>query len=199
MLSLYNHSVTGRLLAGALWAYSARCFPATKPGDLQAEREGCVHPAALDAVHVWHASGAFEIVPLAAEAARSGRYDAVVALGCIIRGETTHDQHLAAAVTTGLAQIAASGGPGGRAIAVGLGVLTVNTPKQAAERAGGKFGNKGAEAMLAALDTLEGLKGIRLSRRPPAAIDLLESASRLPDKASDRSRGRARSRPTKRS
>ena len=81
-------------------------------------------------------------------AAATGRFDAVVALGCIIKGETSHDLHLATAVTTALLATARETG-----VPVGLGVLTVDTEEQAKARAGGLKGNKGVEAMAAALDT----------------------------------------------
>ncbi|MBX3387299.1 MAG: 6,7-dimethyl-8-ribityllumazine synthase [Phycisphaeraceae bacterium] len=177
VVSLYNKSVTAALQRGALRAYSAR------------------YPNAPEhSVDVLPVSGAFEIVPVVAQAARSGRYDAVVALGCIIKGETSHDLHLATAVTTSLAHIAATGGPDGAPIAVGLGVLTVDTPQQARERAGGgggrearngggspKLGNKGEEAMLAALQTCLTLRAIHNGR--PARVESLPSTRPLPDKA----------------
>lgn len=125
------------------------------------------------------APGAFEVAVIAAELAASERFDAIVALGCIIKGETSHDQYLASAVTDGLAAIAINS-----RIAVGLGVLTVNTAKQARERAGGKFGNKGEEAMNAALDTLAVVRAVR------AGAGKLEASRRVPDKAAKRA-GRA--------
>ncbi|MBX3406185.1 MAG: 6,7-dimethyl-8-ribityllumazine synthase [Phycisphaeraceae bacterium] len=137
VVSRYNESVTDALLEGAAEAYADRC------GD-------------GSSVFFVPAPGAFEITVIAAELAACGRYDAIVALGCIIKGETTHDQHLAAAVTHALTTISAV-----NRTPVGLGVLTVNNAKQARERAGGKFGNKGSEAMHAALDTLAVLRAIR--------------------------------------
>jgi 6,7-dimethyl-8-ribityllumazine synthase len=103
----------------------------------------------------------------------------VVALGCIIRGETTHDQHLARSVTDSLMRIAID-----HRVPVGLGVLTVNNAKQARDRAGGKFGNKGEEAMNAALDTLAVVRAVR------AGAGKLEASRRVPDKAAKRA-GRA--------
>ena len=94
--------------------------------------------------------GAFEVVAGAAAAARSGKFHAIVCLGCIIKGETSHDQHLASSVTGALADLSAECGAVG--ISVGLGVLTVDSAEQAEARAGGVHGNKGAEAMQAALE-----------------------------------------------
>lgn len=137
VVSRYNESITDALLEGAAEAYAERC------GD-------------GSSVFFVPAPGAFEVVVIAEELAACGRYDAIVALGCIIKGQTTHDQHLAAAVTRGLTNISAV-----HRLPVGLGVLTVNNEKQARERAGGRWGNKGAEAMHAALDTLAVLRAIR--------------------------------------
>src|SRR6516162_4112303 len=89
--------------------------------------------------------GSFE-VPLAAKmAAESGKYEAVVALGCVLRGDTPHFEYISSAVSLGLQQVALE-----TAIPVGFGVLTVDTVEQAMERSG-EAGNKGAEAALAAL------------------------------------------------
>lgn len=128
VVSRYNATVTDRLLAGALD---------------EAKRRG---PFAVD---IWHAPGAFELPTLADRALSGGRYEGVVTLGCIIRGETSHDQHIATAVAQGVIQVSLKHGR-----PVTLGVLTVNTPEQASERAGGVHGNKGADAMGALLDVL---------------------------------------------
>lgn len=158
VVSRYNASITDELMEGAASAYANRC------GDTQ------------NVVFI-PASGAFELTALAAELAASGRFDAIVALGCIIKGETSHDQHLAAAVTDGLSRISID-----HRMPVGLGVLTVNNAKQARERAGGKWGNKGEEAMDAALDTLAAINAIR------AGAGSRGSSRALPDKAASRGR-----------
>lgn len=171
VVSSYNASITDKLLDGARKALSHRL------------------PAAI--ADVFPAPGAFEVLTLSAAAAASGCYDAVVALGCIIKGETSHDHHLATAVTSGLAGLSINGGPFGP-IPIGLGVLTVNSVKQARDRAGGRLGNKGQEAMNAALDTLSTLRLI-LSPADPDFADVIGSsfssrpASALPDKARRRS------------
>lgn len=102
------------------------------------------------------APGAFEL-PLLVDAALS-RADiaAVVAIGCIVKGETRHDRHLGSAVTHELARISVV-----RSKPVGLAVLTVENLKQAQARAGGKLGNKGADAMRAALSCVRLCEDIR--------------------------------------
>ncbi len=91
--------------------------------------------------------GSFEL-PLAAQrVAAGGRASAIVALGAVIRGGTDHYTHVASAAISGLAQAGLQAG-----IPIALGVLTTDTLEQALERAGGKAGNKGSEAMLAAIE-----------------------------------------------
>ena len=91
--------------------------------------------------------GAFEI-PLAAQTmARSGKYDAVIALGAVIRGSTSHYDYVCAEVSKGVAQAALSTG-----VPVLFGVLTTDTIEQAIERAGTKAGNKGAECAQGAIE-----------------------------------------------
>ena len=100
--------------------------------------------------------GSFEI-PVAIKAmALSGRYDGLIAMGCVIRGATTHYDHIAGAVTSGLSSIALESG-----LPVAFGVLTVESIEQAIERAGSKAGNKGAEAALVAVEMANLLKQIR--------------------------------------
>jgi len=91
--------------------------------------------------------GSFELPQAAAKLAASGRYDAVVALGCLVRGETPHFDLLAAEAAKGLAQAAVASG-----VPVIFGVLTCDTMDQAIDRAGGKAGNKGWDAALAAIE-----------------------------------------------
>ena len=100
--------------------------------------------------------GAYEI-PLALKAmAASGKYDALIALGCIIRGATPHFDYVAGECTKGLAQVSMSA-----EIPVAFGVLTVDTIEQAIERAGTKAGNKGAEAAFSAIEMVNLLKNLR--------------------------------------
>lgn len=94
------------------------------------------------------APGAFEIPFIALKMAQTGRYDAIVALGCVIRGATPHFDYVAGEAARGVAAVARETG-----VPVAFGVLTVDTIEQAIERAGAKAGNKGAEATLAAIET----------------------------------------------
>jgi 6,7-dimethyl-8-ribityllumazine synthase len=137
VVSRYNATVTERLLEGA-----ARAF---------AERFEGVEGAELEVVH---APGAFELPAVCMTAARAG-FDAVVALGCLIRGETIHDRVIADAVAQGLVNVTIVTG-----VPVTFGVLTVNTAEQALARAGGAEGNKGADAMHAALDVVAAARAL---------------------------------------
>ena len=92
--------------------------------------------------------GAFELPAAAAVAAGTGRYMAIVALGCVIRGETPHFEYVAGEAARGLGEVARTS-----QIAVGFGVLTTEDQAQALARAGGDAGNKGAEAARAALES----------------------------------------------
>jgi 6,7-dimethyl-8-ribityllumazine synthase len=146
IVSRYNPSITDRLLAGALATYRARRPDGPEP---------TVVPA----------PGTFELPALAVAAIRTGRFGGVLALGCVIKGETSHDRHIARAVANALAAI-----PLHLGVPAAFGVLTVDTPEQAAARAGGSRGNKGADSMGALLDAME-------------VIDALDSGEGLPDVA----------------
>ena len=128
VVSRYNDFVTDRLQAGALGALA-------KAG---------VAPADVTVVRV---PGAFEIPIAAQHAAESGRYDAVVCLGCVIRGETPHFEYLASAVAHGLTAASAATG-----IPMAFGVLTTNSVEEAIARAGEGPSNKGWEAAAAAVE-----------------------------------------------
>ncbi len=106
-------------------------------------RHGCPES---NITEVW-VPGAFELPLAARKLAASKRYDAVIALGCIIRGATTHFEHICNQAARGLAQVALDTG-----VPVAFGVLTTNTIEQAVERAGSKSGNKGADAALTAIE-----------------------------------------------
>ena len=98
-------------------------------------------------IEVVKVPGAFEL-PLAVKImAERGHYDVLIALGCVIRGETPHFDHVAGSCVQGLARVSLEA-----TTPVGFGVLTVDTIEQAIERAGTKAGNKGADAALAALE-----------------------------------------------
>ncbi len=96
---------------------------------------------------VIRAPGAFEIPLVCKKVAATGDYDAIVALGAVIRGGTPHFEYVAGECTKGLAQVTMEYG-----LPVAFGVLTVDTIEQAVERSGTKAGNKGAEAALSALE-----------------------------------------------
>jgi 6,7-dimethyl-8-ribityllumazine synthase len=117
-----------------------------------------VQEAGLDSanVDVVPAAGAFELGLLARAAAASGRYVAVAALGCVIRGGTPHFEYVCSEASRAMTLAALDTG-----IPVGFGLITCDTPEQAWERAGGADGNKGAEAMAAALASARTLAGLR--------------------------------------
>jgi len=129
--SEYNSVVMDGLLAGA-----RRALKAHEP------------------VAILRVPGSFEI-PLAAKmAALSKKYDGIVALGCVMRGETPHFEYISSAVSNGLQQVALETG-----VPVGFGLLTVDTVEQAMERSG-EAGNKGFEAAVAALEMIDVLRQI---------------------------------------
>lgn len=105
------------------------------------------HGVDLDTVDLAWVPGAFEIPSAAKKMAESGRYDALICLGAVIRGETDHYEHVATEVTKGIAQVSLSSG-----IPVLYGVLTTDTVEQALNRAGLKSGNKGFECAMDALE-----------------------------------------------
>jgi len=109
-----------------------------------------------DAIDLAYAPGAYELPLVAKALAGTGRYDAVVALGAVIRGATPHFDYVAGEAAGGLGAVGRETG-----VPVLFGVLTVDTIEQAIERAGTKAGNKGAEAALAALETASLLDAIR--------------------------------------
>jgi 6,7-dimethyl-8-ribityllumazine synthase len=140
VVSRFNHLISARLLEGAV---------------RELERRGCA-PGDLDVAWV---PGAFEI-PLAARAfARTGRYDAVVTLGVVIRGGTPHFDYVCRAVTDGVRDVMRDTG-----VPVGFGVLTTDDVDQALARAGGAMGNAGEEAARAAVEMARLLRAIE---RPP--------------------------------
>ena len=131
VVSRFNDFVTTKLLAGAV-----ECL----------ERHGCTE----ELREVLWVPGAWEIPQAAKRLAVAGRHDAIVALGALIRGETGHFDYLAQQVARGLGQVSLSSG-----IPTAFGVLTTESVDQAVERAGGRSGNKGWEAALAALQMVQ--------------------------------------------
>jgi len=128
VVSRFNSFIAERLLDGALDTL---------------HRSG----VALDDVEVARVPGAFEIPLVTQRLAKSGRHDAVICLGAVIRGATPHFDYVAAEVSKGAAQVMLDSG-----VPVLFGVLTTDTIEQAIERAGTKAGNKGSEVAMAALE-----------------------------------------------
>ncbi|NOZ21735.1 MAG: 6,7-dimethyl-8-ribityllumazine synthase [Planctomycetes bacterium] len=126
--SRFNEFITNKLLAGAI-----DCL----------ERHG----VAEKDIDVYWVPGSFEMPMTAKRVAESGKYDAVVCLGAIIRGATPHFEYVAAEAAKGVAQVGLSTG-----VPTTFGVLTTDNIEQAIERAGTKAGNKGADAALAAIE-----------------------------------------------
>jgi len=128
VVARYNEHITGKLLAGAVETLRAAGI-----GD--------------DAIDVAWVPGAWEIPLVAQRMAHSRNYVAVLCLGAVIRGETTHDEHINRQVSLSLGQLALETG-----LPVLFGVLTCNTLEQAIHRAGGNVGNKGVECAESALE-----------------------------------------------
>ena len=105
------------------------------------------HGVDLDTVDLAWVPGAFEVPLTAQKMAQSGRYDAVICLGAVIRGETDHYEHVASEVTKGIAQVALRAD-----IPILYGILTTDTVEQALNRAGLKAGNKGFECAMDAIE-----------------------------------------------
>ncbi|HXD32381.1 MAG TPA: 6,7-dimethyl-8-ribityllumazine synthase [Pyrinomonadaceae bacterium] len=126
--SRWNDFITSRLLEGALDAL---------------DRLG----ADDDAVEVYKVPGSFEIPLLALKVAESGKFDAVICVGTIIRGQTPHFDYIAGEVTKGIAQAGMQTG-----VPVIYGLVTADTLEQAIDRAGAKQGNKGFEAAMSAVE-----------------------------------------------
>jgi 6,7-dimethyl-8-ribityllumazine synthase len=111
------------------------------------------HGASEKNLELVRVPGAFDMPLVVRRLAQSKRYDAIVALGAVIKGETAHFDYVAGECASGVARAALDSG-----VPVGFGVLTCETFEQAIDRAGGKAGNKGAEAALAALEMSNLLK-----------------------------------------
>jgi 6,7-dimethyl-8-ribityllumazine synthase len=108
-----------------------------------------------DIVEIW-VPGAWELPIAARVAAETGKYDALVCLGCVIRGATTHHIHVGGEAASGVARVSLKS-----ELPIGFGVLTTDTIEQAIERAGAKSGNKGVDAALSALEMVNLLRAIR--------------------------------------
>lgn len=114
------------------------------------------HGVEADDIDTAWVPGAFEIPFVADKLAKSGRYDAVIALGVVIRGGTPHFEYVAAEVSKGIAKVALDSG-----VPVMFGIITADTIEQAVERSGTKAGNKGWEAANAAIEMASLMKALR--------------------------------------
>ncbi|HKJ30007.1 MAG: 6,7-dimethyl-8-ribityllumazine synthase [Desulfuromonadales bacterium] len=128
LVSRFNSFISDRLVEGAI------------DGLLR-------HNAEKEDINIVRVPGAYEIPPAAKKMAESGRYDAIVCLGAVIRGATPHFDYVSAEVSKGVACVSLDSG-----IPVAFGVLTTDTIEQAIERAGSKSGNKGFDAAMAAVE-----------------------------------------------
>jgi 6,7-dimethyl-8-ribityllumazine synthase len=137
VVSRFNNFITERLLGGAMDAL-------TRTG------------AAADHVDVVKVPGSWEVPMVAAEVARQHRYDAVICLSAVIRGETPHFDYVAAEAAKGVANVAMETG-----VPVAFGVLTTNTLEQAIDRAGAKGGNKGFDAAMCAVEMANLMRTLR--------------------------------------
>ncbi len=131
VVSSYHQNITGKLLEGALSTLAN-------------------HGVAENNIVVSWVPGAFEL-PLGAKYLIDGNIvDAVITLGCVIKGQTTHDHHINTSVSTAIGQMSVD-----HSLPIAFGLLTCNTTQQAIERSGGEVGNKGQEATLAAIQMLQ--------------------------------------------
>ncbi|MEK4223335.1 6,7-dimethyl-8-ribityllumazine synthase [Bacillus sp. FSL W8-0116] len=138
VVSRFNEFITSKLVSGA-------------------EDALVRHGVNRDDIEVAWVPGAFEIPLIAKKMAESGRYDAVIALGTVIRGATAHFDYVSSEATKGVAQASLQ-----TEVPVIFGILTTETIEQAIERAGTKAGNKGAEAAVSAIEMANLLKQLNL-------------------------------------
>ena len=136
VVARFNECITSKLLGGALDALHR-------------------HEAKDEDIDVAWVPGAFEIPVVAKKMAESGKYDAVIALGAVIRGSTTHYDYVCNEVSKGVAQVGMQTG-----VPTIFGVVTTENIEQAVERAGTKAGNKGTDAAMAAMEMANLLKKI---------------------------------------
>jgi 6,7-dimethyl-8-ribityllumazine synthase len=140
VLARFNSFITDRLLGGCLDAL---------------RRSG----AAMENVELVKVPGSWEMPIVVRELARQQRFDAIICLGAVIRGDTPHFDYVAGQAASGLAGIAAETG-----VPVAFGVLTTNTVEQAVDRAGAKSGNKGFDAAMTAIEMASLLRKLGKSK-----------------------------------
>lgn len=133
----FNSFITDRLLGGALDGLRR-------------------HGVADDAITIVRVPGSWELPVTVKALAESGRYDAIICLGAVIRGETPHFDYVAGEAAKGIGQVMTATG-----VPVAFGVLTTNTLEQAIDRAGAKSGNKGFDAAATVIEMASVLKQIR--------------------------------------
>ena len=134
----FNEFITSKLLSGAM--------------------DGLVrHDVREEDVHVAWVPGAFEIPLIASKMAKSGKYDAIICLGAVIRGSTSHYDYVCSEVSKGIAAVGLDSG-----IPVLFGVLTTENIEQAIERAGTKAGNKGYDCALSAIEMVNLIRQIEV-------------------------------------
>lgn len=136
VVSRFNDFITSKLLGGAVDSL---------------KREG----VAEETIDVAWVPGAFEIPLLAKKMAETGRYDAIICLGAVIRGATSHYDYVCAEVSKGISQVSMATG-----LPVLFGVITTDTIEQAIERAGSKAGNKGSECAQAAIEMVNVIRAV---------------------------------------
>ncbi len=140
VLSRFNSFITERLLEGALDALG---------------RHGAASPVIV------RVPGAWEMPLVAAELARQKKYDAVICLGAVIRGDTPHFDYVAGNAASGLAHVSVDTG-----VPIAFGLLTTNSVEQAIDRAGAKSGNKGFDAAMTAIEMVNLLRTLRDDGKP---------------------------------
>ena len=136
VVSRFNDLITRQLLAGA---------------------QDCMrrHDVGEERVDVAWVPGSFEIPVVARKLAESGRYQAVICLGAVIRGETPHFEYVASQVSSGIARVGLETG-----VPVIFGIITADSLEEALERAGGKMGNKGHDAAVSAIEMANLMRGM---------------------------------------
>ena len=131
VVSRFNELITSRLLEGALWSFAR-------------------HGGDEKHLEIARVPGAYELPIAALKMAQTQRFAAIICLGCVIRGATSHYDYVCGPAASGIASVALQTG-----VPTMFGVLTVDTLEQALDRAGAKVGNKGSEAMEAALEMVD--------------------------------------------
>ncbi len=137
VVSRFNEAITDRLLQGSIDTLRR-------------------HGVQEDNIQAARVPGSFELPVVAAAFARSGEYAAVICLGAVIQGETTHHEYINSSMASGLMGLGMETG-----VPISFGVLTCQSTDQAIARSGGKSGNKGVEAALAALETVGVLRQLK--------------------------------------